>query len=311
MNQARVDLLAEILRSLRAADYHFVTPTPATHGRVIARRGLAQDVRDVFGWSLPFDVKILDPDLLAHMRAADALDERNGGLRSRVRVSSLGERLFLHSAYPTDARDAVFFGPDSYRFADFIARELPRFGPVGRLADIGAGSGVGAAAAMMCAAITELTLTDINPAALELARVNVNDALPAAKQRAAVHFVECSALEGVSGLLDVVIANPPYIVDSAHRAYRDGGGMHGAEISLTWAEAAAEKLKLGGALLLYTGSAIIDGHDAFKAALHEALIGFDISYAELDPDVFGEELERADYADVERIAVVGVVAVKR
>ena len=42
-----------------------------------------------------------------------------------------------------------------------------------------------------------------------------------------------------------------------------------------------------------------------------ARIGFDVSYGEIDPDVFGEELEREDYADVDRIAVVGLVAVKR
>ena len=67
----------------------------------------------------------------------------------------------------------------------------------------------------------------------------------------------------------------------------------------------------GGAFLLYTGSAIVDGEDRLKGALLETLRGFDVRYREIDPDVFGEELEREDYADVERIAVVGVVAVKR
>ena len=67
----------------------------------------------------------------------------------------------------------------------------------------------------------------------------------------------------------------------------------------------------GGAFVLYTGSAIVGGEDALKAALLESLAGFDVLYGELDPDVFGEEPEREDYADVERIAVVGVVAVKR
>ena len=48
-----------------------------------------------------------------------------------------------------------------------------------------------------------------------------------------------------------------------------------------------------------------------KDALLDALAGFEVSYREIDPDVFGEELEREDYADVERIAVVGLVAVRR
>jgi hypothetical protein len=31
-----------------------------------------------------------------------------------------------------------------------------------------------------------------------------------------------------------------------------------------------------------------------------------VTYEELDPDVFGEELEQAQYAQVERIAAVGL-----
>ena len=61
--------------------------------------------------------------------------------------------------------------------------------------------------------------------------------------------------------------------------------------------------------LLYTGSAIVRGHDA----LHEELAGIaeaaglKLDYRELDPDVFGEELETAPYREVDRIAVVGAV----
>jgi len=32
----------------------------------------------------------------------------------------------------------------------------------------------------------------------------------------------------------------------------------------------------------------------------------DLDVEELDPDVFGEELERLEYAEVERIAAVGI-----
>ena len=55
--------LLDLLGLLKAEGYHFVTPTPATHARVLARPGKdrARDLRDVFGWSLPFE-----PDLLRH-----------------------------------------------------------------------------------------------------------------------------------------------------------------------------------------------------------------------------------------------------
>jgi methylase of polypeptide subunit release factors len=308
-----------LLEALHARDYRFITPTPLTHARVIARadKQQARDLRDVLGWSLPFSPGAIDAEIVALLRGIDALEDAGGGLlKSRVRVSSLDDDLFLHSAYPTTQRDAVFFGPDSYRFAAFIRAELPRFAPIGRLADIGVGSAVGAVAALGAAEIKAGVLTDINEAALALAFPNLmfaSDRLFSSGARQAMDFAfrATSGLDGVEGGFDAIIANPPYIADAAQRAYRDGGAMHGAEVSLAWAKAAAEKLASGGVFLLYTGSAIVGGEDHLKAALHEALDGFGIAYRELDPDVFGEELEREDYGDVERIAVVGVVAIKR
>jgi hypothetical protein len=35
-----------------------------------------------------------------------------------------------------------------------------------------------------------------------------------------------------------------------------------------------------------------------------------LRYRELDPDIFGEELEKQAYADVERIAAVAAIATK-
>jgi release factor glutamine methyltransferase len=72
-----------------------------------------------------------------------------------------------------------------------------------------------------------------------------------------------------------------------------------------------ERLPSGGAFLLYTGSAIVNGEDRLKGVLHETLREFDVTHREIDPDVFSEELEREDYAEVERIAAIGCVAIKR
>ena len=297
--------LTDLLAALRAEHYHFITPTPTTHVRVLARREAARNLRDVFGWSLPFQANLLPAPILAAMRAGNVLEETGPVLKSRVRVSCLDDMLLLHSAYPTTQREAVFFGPDSYRFAAFLQAEAARLGAPQHVVDIGAGAGVGGLVAGRLFRPARITLTDINPLALRYARIN------AACAGRAVETRLTDGLAGIDEPVDLIIANPPYIIDAARRAYRDGGGMHGAEISLAWAQAAAAKLTRGGALLLYTGSAIIGGEDRFKVALHETLSGFDIAYRELDPDVFGEELEREDYADVERIAVVGVVAMKR
>jgi methylase of polypeptide subunit release factors len=305
--------LASLLEALGARGYRFITPTPATHARVIARKAHARDLRGMLGWSLPFERGGVDAEIETLLEACGALKPHGDLAVSTLRVSSLDDLLFLHSAYPTDAADAVFFGPDSYRFAAFIRAELPRLGPIHRLADIGAGTGVGAVAAMRTTAIANLILTDINPRALTLAQANMLVAGMNASSEAGfgILFAACAGLAEIDPPLDCIIANPPYIADPLHRAYRDGGAMHGGALSIAWAKEAAEKLAPGGAFLLYTGAAIVNGEDRLKAALHDAMPGFDIAYCEIDPDVFGEELERDDYAEVERIALIGAVAVKR
>lgn len=61
------------------------------------------------------------------------LVRRDDGLfTSAVRVSRVLDSLFLHSAYPTTAHDAVFLGPDSYRFADLIVAQMPKLAPGAR-----------------------------------------------------------------------------------------------------------------------------------------------------------------------------------
>src|SRR5690606_20521219 len=126
MNPQADACLNRLLFELKRRGYRFVTITPASHARVVARpdRREGSCLEDVLGWSLPFRPQILDPELLGLMAgAAMRTDAGEGRLRATLRVSELRGDLYLHSAYPTDAEDAVFFGPDSYRFAEFIARE--------------------------------------------------------------------------------------------------------------------------------------------------------------------------------------------
>jgi methylase of polypeptide subunit release factors len=300
-----------LLEELKARNYRFVTPTPATHARVVARLpATARDLRGVLGWSLPFDEAILDTGILALLAGADALTtERDGRLRSRYRVASLGEDLYLHSAYPTEAEDAVFFGPDSYRFARLIAQELATCPQraAAQLVDIGTGTGVGGVVAARLCPDLAITMTDINPRALELAAVNSRAAGVAAR------LVLGPELASIEGPLDIVLANPPYIIDPGRREYRDGGDMRGGRVAFEMAKAAASRLGPSGRFILYTGSAIADGEDLLRAALTQLAEqgGCALRYEEIDPDVFGEELSKPAYRDVERIAVVGAVLTRQ
>lgn len=306
MTEPDAALLA-LLEALQARGYAFVAPTPETHRIVWRRPAPRRGLREVFGWSLAFGPNDLDPEIVRLMSAGGVLARRGRRFVSRVRASTVHGRLFLHSAFPPKAKDAVFLGPDTYRFADFIRRELVGASGVRSLVDIGAGAGVGAVVAAGCCPGAQVIGTDINNRAVHLARIN------AAHAGVRLDCVETSGLDAVGGPLDLVVSNPPYIGDSSGQTYSDGGGMLGAQLSFDWAAAAAERLSPGGRLLLYTGSAIVDGEDRFRSALAEMLdaAGCDLRYAELDPDVFGAQLKHPAYRAVERIAAVGAVAVRR
>jgi methylase of polypeptide subunit release factors len=294
--------LLELLNRLEEEGYDFVTPTPATHARVVRRKEAGKSLRDILGWSLPFEAATAPPGLVEPLRRAGMLTEADGRLKSAIRVSPLRGRLYIHSAYPTEAADAVFLGPDSYRFADFVCAELTAE-DAGLVVDVGGGCGVGAIAACDVLQGCDALVTDINPLALRFARINALHA------GVALRTMETDGLRAVPDGARLVIANPPYMTDS-RQTYRDGGDMHGAGLSLKWAREAMGKLMPGGRLLLYTGSAILDGgHDLLRAELERLAerCGAQFSYREIDPDVFGEELEREAYADVERIAAVGCV----
>jgi methylase of polypeptide subunit release factors len=297
--------LVALLDALHAADYHFVTVTPQTHRRFLARDpgARARDLRDIFGWNRPFDESALPPVLLGPLRASGTLRREGGLWKSGVRVSRLAGRLFVHSAYPTEEAESVFLGPDSYRFAAFLRAEIPKLPPVRCLADIGAGAGIGAIAAAPLLPGARLVLADVNPVALRFARIN------------ALHIgldVELhlgSGLDGIEGEIDLVVANPPFVIDPAKRAYRDGGGHKGAGLSLAWAKQAMVRVAPGGTILLYSGSAIVAGRDGLREALAEQAesAGCSLRYAELDPDIFGELLIEPAYREVERVAAIGAV----
>ncbi|WP_455825401.1 methyltransferase [Pseudomonas graminis] len=302
--------LLNLGRGLKENGYHFITPTPLTHDRVYQRLAspLAMDLRDVFGWSMPFDSELLPEAFREELQQADVIEKHDALWRSAVRWSNLDELLFAHSAYPTTQPDAVFFGPDSYRFAQLIEAHLQqRFEPVKRAVDIGCGAGVGALVVARARRDAEVLAVDINPRALRLTAVNAELA-----GLANVSAYHSDVLGSVEGEFDLIVANPPYMNDDRQRAYRHGGGALGEQLSVRIVSESLGRLALGGSLVLYTGVAIVAGEDPFLAAV-KPLLGSDAygwTYRELDPDVFGEELEKPGYERVERIAVVALTVTR-
>ena len=297
--------LLALLRHLDAIGYRFVTATPSTHARVVARadRRRATNVRDALGWSLPFTPGTVGEELFDLLRAAGVLGQAEDGLFcATVRVSSVRDSLYLHSAYPTLAEDSVFLGPDSYRFADLIVARRGELASGARIMDYAAGSGVGGITAARVAPGSRLTLADINPKALRLAGVNAEFAGLDHQE------IEVTSPAEVGGPFDLIVTHPPFMMDEAGRKYRDGGDLYGAKLSLDWVLEGVELLNEGGRLVLHTGVSIVGGRDVLLERLRSDLdpARFEFGYHELDADIFGDELDKPPYAEVERIAAVGL-----
>ena len=304
------DALLALGQALQQTGYQFTTVTPATHRRVNGRHenARARDVRGVLGWSRPFRDDTLPPALVTLMRRAGVLTERDDRLCASVRASTIGTRLYFHSAFPTHEEDAVFFGPDTYRYVAALKRAMETLAPPRRAVDIGAGGGPGAIEVAARFPDCETIAADINERALALAGVNARLA-----GTANVQTRHSDLLKDLDGEFDLVLSNPPYILDPDKLRYRHGGDMRGAGISLQIVDAAIERLRPGGTLLLYTGIAIVDGRDEFLDTIRPRLDAACASwtYEELDPDIFGGQLDCEGYEEVERIAAVWLRATKR
>lgn len=295
------------MHTLQQREYRFTTITPASHKIVNSRtqNAWAKDLSGILGWSRPFKADILQNDVFDLMMSAELLQAVDKGWRAKLRISSIGDTLFAHSSFPTQASDAVFFGPDTYRFVKELYSTLAVLhAPIKRAVDIGTGSG--AAAILVAAALPEAEVigVDINPHALDLARVNA-----AAAGCKNVSFKYSNLLEQTEGTFDLIVANPPYLVDVSKRAYRHGDGPLGAQLSLDIVDAAIKRLSPAGSLMLYTGVAIVDGENLFLQQIQDKVksAGFRYDYVEIDPDIFGEELDTETYAEADRIAAIRLV----
>lgn len=300
-----------LLRWLAHQHYEFITISPLSHAQYLTRRGHdpACHLRDIFGWNLCFKAELLPEDLFSQLKDQQLIRSTAHGWQSTIRVSSLNQQLFVHSGYPTLEAQSVFFGPDTYRFVralnGWIAVEQP---VIQRAIELCCGA---APAAIRVAAqypAAEIFATDINPIALHYASVNAQ-----ANQTSNVLTQNSNLFEQVEGHFDLITANPPYLVDSKSRLYRHGGGLLGAELSLNIVQQSLPRLAVHGSLVLYTGVVICDGHDLFYAAVQSHLAkhaDYSWTYAEIDPDVFADELNQGDYPNADRIAAV-VLMVKR
>ncbi len=306
------ELTIELGRALLQEGYQFTTVTPETHRRILARAPdkNANCLRELFGWNCPLPIENLPPAILQLAERAQLIERQGNQITSKVRFSTLNQNIFMHSAFPTDQEDAVFFGPDSYRFVRFL---MDKIKSAKQIIDIGCGSGVGGLALARHLKehhrvdVENLFLSDISLRALEFARINSKITNLKMASEKPPQFLQSDLFKNIPTGIDVVIANPPFIMDRHERFYRHGGQAHGSELSVRIVVEALNYLQPGGQLVLYTGTAVVNGRDIFRQAIDPFIKGLDFSYEEIDPDIFGEELTDSNYCDVERIAAVGLV----
>lgn len=331
-NERQILALIDLGHALMDGGYDWICPSPQTqalvNGRFVNRK--ASSLRGVFGWSRPCEPAVLNAlpaELVQTLCEAGVLQislDRET-IRSRVRFSSFAGTLLAHSAWPTLDTESVFFGPDTYRFGAFIERELGSASarqwatrPAGArpftAVDVGCGTGAGG---ILAARLLEDTrpdanplrvlFTDLNPRALRYTRCNA--------KLAGLTDHACLAGDGLQPVnepIDLVLANPPYLMDPQHRLYRHGGGELGTGMSVRIVEEALQRLAPGGRLLLYTGAPVVEGVDVLWRSLQPLLThaqaghGASYRYSLIDPDVCHTELQHPDYAEVERLALVGL-----
>ncbi|NJQ15898.1 DUF7059 domain-containing protein [Streptomyces bohaiensis] len=132
--------------------------------------------------------------------------------------------------------------------------------PAGRALDLGTGCGV--QALHLAARGARVTVTDVNPRALHIARLTLElSGMPAPTAR------QGSLYEPVRDdeRFDVVVSNPPFVISppadpGARLTYRDGG-MEGDALCRSLVEGAADRLTDGGWCQLLANWEHIEGED--------------------------------------------------
>ena len=208
-------------------------------------------------------------------------------------ASRPGRRSLPALGLSDDAARRRLLRPGLLSLRAFLRAELPRLAPRAHIVDIGAGAGVGAIAAARAASPTRyVTLTDINPHALRLAAINWVMA-----RLGPVDFAVCDALpDALAGVTRrrSTSSSPTRPTSPTPRIapIATAAACTAREVSLALgADGGASACARGGAFLLYTGSAIVDGEDRLEGgAAGDDCAAFDVAYREIDPDVFGEEL---------------------
>jgi methylase of polypeptide subunit release factors len=140
------------------------------------------------------------------------------------------------------------------------AAEVAATAPAGRVLELFAGAGhIGLAAVVAAADERELVMVDLNPAAVELARHNVERA--GLTSRVTVRHGRIDEVLDDGERFAVVVADPPWVPSSGIDEFPDDpsiaidGGDDGLDLARTCCDVVARHLEPGGTAILQLGTA--------------------------------------------------------
>ena len=231
----------------------------------------------------------LDSDISSsvHLRFASIIDRRAAGEPSAYIT---GHKEFYGLDFKVDSR-ALVPRPETELLVDlaleFAARHTSR-GEDLNTTEVGVGCGAISIALAVHLPGARVVATDISPAALKLASKNIS------RHRVddRVTLLEGDLLQPVSGPIDILVSNPPYIpsaqLAALPREIRDheprvalDGGEDGVEVIERLIRQAKDKLKPGGAMFIEIG------WDLGKQALARSRELWPDSEVSITPDLAG------------------------
>ena len=218
-------------------------------------------MRHALGWTREHLLLVLDSDVSSsdQLRFESIIDRRAAGEPSAYIA---GHKEFYGLDFKVDPR-ALIPRPETELVVELAlelaARRTNRVEDL-NIAEVGVGCGAIAIALAVHLPEARVVATDISPAALKLASENVS--MHRVEDR--VTLMEGDLLQDVSGPIDILVSNPPYIA-SAHlatlpREIRDhepraalDGGEEGMEVIEQLIRQAKDKLRPGGAMFVEIG----------------------------------------------------------
>ena len=245
-------------------------------------------LRHTLGYTREGLLIALDSDISSsdHLRFASIIDRRAAGEPSAYIT---GHKEFYGLDFNIDSR-ALVPRPETELLVElsleFAARRAGKEGL--NIAEVGVGCGAISIALAVHLPDARVVATDISPAALKLASENISRH----RVEDRVTLLEGDLLQPVSGPIDILVSNPPYIpsaqLASLPREIRDheprvalDGGEDGMAVIERLIRQAKDKLRPGGAMFIEIG------WDLGKRALACSLELWPESDASITPDLAG------------------------